>query len=451
MAQENINYGSFPNDPLANTIRDAFIATQNNFDTLFSGAAANANVSQIIAGDGISLSPANGVGNVTVTNSFNSLRVRSNTISVSSIGGTLDGSTVVIPNSSTTLILELNSNTNANSSLFNLSLSGNLTVSGSSVSVPNATVTLGTGNLVLTSGRLVGNVQGSGGNGAIQYTGSTGTVTGTSVFNFDTALNRLTVPAITTTQITSANANVVEGVFSNLAIGNASSNNLTIANVLTANTANFSGNVVGTRFSGNLTGNILDPALANTVIFYSSSGISTGSSNFTYNGSNLELTNGRIISANITGNLTGTASFANVVVNGVQSNITAVGNLSSLNVLGNTVVGSLTSLGNLTGDYGTFGNLLVNSNISLTNLSGSRANIQINLTAQEIVSNTSVTSASISSNTSVANTSMQTPIMYFVARTSDPVSPVGGMVYYNSIMGKLRVYNNINSTWDDLN
>jgi hypothetical protein len=149
--------------------------------------------------------------------------------------------------------------------------------------------------------------------------------------------------------------------------------------------------------------------------------------------------------------LTGTASFANVVVNGVQSNITAVGNLSSLNVLGNTVVGSLTSLGNLTGDYGTFGNLLVNSNVSLTNLSGSRANIQINLTAQEIVSNTSVTSASISSNTSVANTSMQTPIMYFVARTSDPVSPVGGMVYYNSIMGKLRVYNNINSTWDDLN
>ncbi len=448
MAQENINYGSFPDDPAANTIRDAFIATQNNFDALFAGAA-NSNVSSIVAGTGITVNPANGVGNVTVNSTFNSLRVRSNTLSVSSLGGTLDGTTVIIPDANATLILELSSNTNSNSSLFNLTLAGNLAVNGNSITVPNASVTMANGNIILTNGVLQGNVAAIGGNGAIQFSDANGITTGTSVFYFDTSLSRVVTPSLSATQIIGGNSNITNGVFGNLDVGVANVTNLTVSNTLSGNTANFSNSVSAITFTGNLAGSLTNVGLSNRIVFYNTVGVSTGSANLTYNGTNLEFQNGTLLCANITGNLTGTASLATNVVGPVQSNISQVGNLNFLNVFGNAVVDSLSANVNVAGTFANFTNGLVANTLTLTNLEGSRANLQFTLTANNIVSNTIIQANGVQSNTVLAANYVGTPAVLFTSQTSDPASPVGGTVYFNSITGKLRLFNGL--TWDNLN
>lgn len=451
MAQENINYGAFPNDPAANTIRDAFIVAQNNFTQLFSAANAQSNVASIVAGSGISVNPANGVGNVTVTNTFNSLRVRSNTISVSSLGGTLDGNTVVISNASSTLILELNSNTNANSSLYNLNVTGNLTVSGNTVTVPTASFVIGTGNLTLTSGMLLGNVQAHGGSGAIQFSGANGQVTGNSSFFYDSVLNKLTVPEIAVTQLFGAASNITSGVFSNLSANTITAGNIVATGNVSANNAVISNNLSAASISGNLVGNVSANALANSVMYFSSSGLSTGSSNLTYNGTNLVLTGGAFVCNAITGNLTGLASTATSVVGAVQPNIAEVGNLNYLNVFGNAIVNQITSNSNVVGVHANFVTANVSSNLAATNITATRANIQLDVIAQNVTANINMNASNVIAGSGTFTGNVSANIMVFNSQPTTPASPVPGQVYYNGSTGKLQVYNGLLSTWQDLN
>jgi hypothetical protein len=451
MAQENINYGAFPNDPLANTIRDAFIATQNNFDTLFAGTDANANVSQIVAGTGIAVSPANGVGNVTVTSTFNSLRVRSNTISVSSLGGTVDGNTIIIPSANATLVLELNSNTNANSSLYNLTVTNSLNLSGTGLSSANGNITLTNGNIVLTNGKLTGKVQATGGNGALQFSDANAVMTGTSGLYYDSALSKLVAPALAATQITGGDSNITNGVFTNLVVNTASATSVAVSGNISANNATFSGNISAIKVTGNVSGNLLTNTLANTIVFYSSNGTSTGSANLTYNGSNLTLVNGTIISANFSGNLSGIATSATNVLGGAQPNISEVGNLNYLNVFGNATVNNLFSNGTVSGAQGNFADVAVSNAITATNIAASRANLSISVTAGNITANSQLTTANLSANSGVFSTSVTANRVTFNSQTSAPSSPAGGTVYYNSITGKLQVYNGVLSVWQDLN
>ena len=58
MAQRNIDYGAYPDDGNANSIRDAFIATQENFTELFN--IPQAGVSQLVGGAGITLTNPSG-------------------------------------------------------------------------------------------------------------------------------------------------------------------------------------------------------------------------------------------------------------------------------------------------------------------------------------------------------------------------------------------------------
>lgn len=64
MAQEIINVGALPNDGTGDPLRVAYQKINENFDQLF--AAANQYVAKIIAGSGVSISPTNGFGNVTI-------------------------------------------------------------------------------------------------------------------------------------------------------------------------------------------------------------------------------------------------------------------------------------------------------------------------------------------------------------------------------------------------
>lgn len=451
MAQENINYGAFPNDPAANNIRDAFIATQNNFTQLFSAANAESNVSSIIAGTGISVSPANGVGNVTVTSTFNSLRVRSNTISVSSLGGTLDGTTVVISDASATLILELNSNTNANSSLFNLDVAGNFTVTGNSVTIPTATVDIGNGNVTLANGMLFGNVQAHGGAGAVQYTGSNGQITGNSSFFYDSVLNKLTVPAMDVTLITGATSNITDGVFSNLSVNSLGATSLTVAGNISANNAIIGNSISAANISGNLIGNVKSTAFANSVMYFNASGLSGGSSNFTYDGTNLSLTGGSFVCNTITGNLTGLASLATAVTGAVQPNIAEVGNLNFLNVFGNATVNDITSNSNVSGVHANFVSANVSNTITVTNISATRANIQLDVIAQNLKANMNMNAATVTANSGTFTGNVTANMIIFNSQPTTPASPVPGQVYYNGSTGKLQVYNGLLSVWQDLN
>lgn len=450
MAQANINFGAFPDDPVANTIRDAFIATQTNFDQLFAGAAANANVAQIVAGDGISVSPANGVGNVTVNNIFNSLRVRSNTLSVSALGGSMDGDTVVVSNASSTLVLEINSNTNANSSLYNLSVTNELSVLGNTISIPEANAIFDNGNIVLTTGTLTGRVQGQGSNGSIQFNNEQGLIDGSSLFYFDNTLQELSGPRFNAAVITSGILDSVVANFTSMSAETVNFVTLT-SNSVTGNTGVFSSNISTPTVTGNLQGNLLNGSLANSVVFYDANGETTGHGTFTFDGTNLAVGNGNVTARNFVGNLVGLASTANTVTDAIQPNIAQVGNLNILNVFGNVVVGGLVSNTHVQGANATFTNQLIGNTLTTTNFEASRANVQFGVVCNNLTANTTVNAVDVTSNTLTTTSNITTPLLKFTPRTTDPVSPNGGDVYYNAATGKLRVYNAVASQWQDLN
>lgn len=451
MAQESINYGAFPNDPAANTIRDAFIATQNNFTQLFTSAAANANVARIVAGAGVSVSPANGVGNVTVSANLNSLKVRSNTLAISSLGGYTVGNTVVVPDANATLLIDLSSVPNSNSSVFNLDVVGNLTLSGSNLVAPSANINLTSGNITLTTGRISGKFSVAGGNGAIQYSDGNGIQTGTSIFAYDSALSVLSVPGIIATQVTAANANIVDANFSSAVVDTLNAANLTVSGTIAGNTAALSGNVVAPYFVGNLSGNLANGSIAESLVFYDANGVSTSSANLRYVAGNLELSNGAIFCANIVGNLTGVASLATTVTGAVQANISQLGNLSVLNVTGATQVNTLTANVSITAPSANLNNLVVSNTISSANINSTRANIQSDVTANAFVANVSVSTPSLQAVTGNFTATMAANSIVFTTQTSAPGAPAAGTVYYNGVTGKLQVYNGVLSVWQDLN
>ena len=73
MAQQNINFGAFPNDSDADSIRAAFGRVQNNFTELY-GVTLSTGVVSIIAGPGLSVNRA--TGNVTVSANIASLNLQ---------------------------------------------------------------------------------------------------------------------------------------------------------------------------------------------------------------------------------------------------------------------------------------------------------------------------------------------------------------------------------------
>lgn len=143
---------------------------------------------------------------------------------------------------------------------------------------------------------------------------------------------------------------------------------------------NFIGN-----FNGNITGNIVIPG-DNTEILYNNDGNIGTSPGFTFQSANSELTvsgninanfvlANNIIASNITGNLTGSATTAGTVTEGLQPNITAVGTLSALDVTGN-ITAANASLGNLVIASFLQGTLTSSSQPNITTI-GSLSNLTV--------------------------------------------------------------------------
>jgi|APCry1669188970_1035186.scaffolds.fasta_scaffold77891_1 hypothetical protein len=106
MAQQNIDLGSYPNDPTADAIRTAFAKTQNNFTELFSNAS-NTAVASInrVAAPGITVTPSSGIGNLTISANIACVQVHTSTLS---IGRDANGTTdATITASSQVLFVDL--------------------------------------------------------------------------------------------------------------------------------------------------------------------------------------------------------------------------------------------------------------------------------------------------------------------------------------------------------
>jgi hypothetical protein len=106
MAQQNIDLGSYPNDPTADSIRTAFGKAQNNFTELFS-STSNTAVASInrVAAPGITVTPSSGICNLTISANIACVQVHTSTLS---IGRDANGTTdATITASSQVLFVDL--------------------------------------------------------------------------------------------------------------------------------------------------------------------------------------------------------------------------------------------------------------------------------------------------------------------------------------------------------
>ena len=107
MSQENINFGSFPDDPSADAIRTAFDKVQNNFNQIF-GANAGGEVAEVnsvnrTAGSGITVNYP--TGNVIVSANIACVQVSTSSLSIGR--GSNGGSNATITQSSQTLVIDI--------------------------------------------------------------------------------------------------------------------------------------------------------------------------------------------------------------------------------------------------------------------------------------------------------------------------------------------------------
>ncbi len=373
MAQRNIDFGTFPDDPDADAIRTAFQKTQENFTELFGGLQDQAVISvNRTAGAGITVNSP--TGNVIVTANIACVQVSSNTLGVSRDSASYTaGGNATITSSSQTLVIEL---PNDIANVDNITLDANLTAN---VVKANLNVLVGSNAIVLanTGNATIGNVSVS---GVINVTGLA-TVGNISTVN-GTFSNSITV----TTAANVGALNATTGAF----VGTVTANNANVTNNVAANiiTANFfygdGSNISNVTSLPNdrinnglsqvfvtLNGNVTSTVAGADVLFVTATGANvTGTLNATGNLTAVNANLGNSVTANyFVGNLYGqantavSATTAGTVTTNAQPNITSVGTLSSLSVTGNADSGNV----NATGGVFTY----VNGNgANLTSLTG---------------------------------------------------------------------------------
>lgn len=255
MAQQDIDYGSYPDDASADAIRLAFQKTQENFDELY-GNLSNITgaVTTVVAGNGITVSSA--TGDVTVNSTFNLLNVHSNTLTISGVGGTVtSGGTIgedyTVNNASSTLVIEINSELDA--TFANLTVDGNLVINGNLISSVDADIEMTNGNITLINGSFTGDIVATSGSNTVQYANASNVITGDSNFTYNPTGSSLTL----------TNGNLYAAIITSEFLLNAVdvdiSNSVTAANVVTGGTLTSEGNVNGV--DGIFTGTITSPSI----------------------------------------------------------------------------------------------------------------------------------------------------------------------------------------------
>jgi hypothetical protein len=212
---------------------------------------------------------------------------------------------------------------------------------------PNATATSSFG--------VGGSSPAAGVDGSIQYNVS-GVLTGSSLLKY---ANSNVEIANSSVIISNGNvsANLLTGTLTTNAQPNITSTG-TLAGLVVAGNITPSTDI--TYNLGNNTNRFNDLYLANSTIYIGSQTISANATNVIISG---------ILTANISGNISGNAATAGTVTTNAQPNITSVGILTSLSVSGNITTGNLDGANSITANYfiGSGNNL---SNIQGANVSG---------------------------------------------------------------------------------
>jgi len=257
MAQRNIDFGAFPDDPDADAIRSAFEKVQLNFTEVFAGLGDQAVVSvNKTAGPGVYLVNGSPVGNVVLGANIACVQFSSTTLSVGRSPGTGPG-TATITDSTQTLYIDL---PNSIANITDVVVSGN--VQGNTV----------IGNLSGDFGYVLANTSSGNGNIDANNITLTGAVAASNVSGNGAGLSAL-VGSNITGQV--GNALVSGTVYTNAQPNITSVGTLTTLDVqstitapaFTANTGLFTGdggglsNIVG----GNVTGEVAFAATANAV------------------------------------------------------------------------------------------------------------------------------------------------------------------------------------------
>jgi hypothetical protein len=285
MAQRNIDYGAYPDDGNANSIRDAFIATQDNFTELFNQPQAG--VSQIVGGAGITLYNASGVaqaqlaGNVNVSANIYKITFQAgDPANPASLGAqflTFNGNTTATiestnPGTIPDVILDISPSFLANFQVANLYVSNKALIGNDSIIYSNLfpplTVTGGntgnnipTGNIVVDHvkatplGRFIGNV-------SLQDTPYTNV--GGVIYNDLSPVPFLASQGI---QVLTSDPDFYryDSANFNLLVPNVTTNNITVL-----------GNING-NFTGNISGNVSVTGLDRGLVVKSGSGLTTTS------------------------------------------------------------------------------------------------------------------------------------------------------------------------------
>ena len=399
MSQNNIDFGTFPDDPSADAIRTAFQKVQNNFDQLFNTSIVSGVVTSVNRVPGAGITVNQPTGEVIVSANIACLQVSTSSLKVGR-GTDNTQSFVTITSSAQRLNIDINpvqvlSNYFANSSNGLASFNGTLT--SSSNTQPNITsvgtlTSLGvSGSASFTGANIyisnIGNFHIPGGNAgeAIQTDGAGNLYWGSSGLLANGTSNVI-IPV--------ANGNINLNINSNpIIVVNSGGANITgVANISgNANVGNLgtSGNISAAYFLGNgsqLTGVVSTSGTANI--------LSNGTSNV-----NIPLLNG-----NVTISSAGNANV--VVVTGSGANITGTANIS-----GNANVGNLgTNVAVVTtGNITTINSGLIQnstSNITLAAAGNVSTYIGGNTTAQFVVTSTGANiagTANVVGNANVGN------------------------------------------------
>jgi len=376
MAQRNIDFGAFPDDPDADAIRSAFEKVQLNFTEVFAGLGDQAVVSvNKTAGPGVYLVNGSPVGNVVLGANIACVQFSSTTLSVGRSPGTGPGS-ATITDSTQTLYIDL-PNTIAN--VTDVVVSGN--VQGNAI----------IGNLSGDFGYILANASSGNGNidannitltGALSASNVSGNGAGLSAIAGSNVTGQVANALVAGTVYTAAQPNITStGTLTTLDV-----QSTVTATAFTANTGLFSGdggglsNIVG----ANVTGEVTNSATANAVaganvsgeVAYAAVANSVAGSNVS-GAVSFATTANAVAGANVSGEVTNAATANSVAGANVSGEVTfaaTANTVAGANVTGevsfaqvsNSIAGA-----NVTGEVSFAGTA---NSVAGSNVSGAVAN-----------------------------------------------------------------------------
>jgi hypothetical protein len=350
--QQNIDFGTFPDDPDADAIRTAFQKVQDNFTEVYSSLESSA-VASINNTPGAGIIVNSPTGNVVVTANIACVQVSTSTLSIGQ--GANGGLSAVISQSNQTLVIDLPQSM----SVTNINLSGYANtignVIGGNINTPNtvtasrliSNVATGTAPLTVTSTTQVANL-----NAATAGTVSTVTTAAQPNITSTGTLTSLNVIGTTTGSAFTANTGVFTGNGNGLRSLVGSNVSGTVANAAYANLSTFA-TTANAVAGANVSGAVAYATTANAVAAANISG--------TINLANYATTANAVAGANVSGTVanatysvsSGSTTTAATVTTAAQPNITSVGTLTSLAVTGNITAGNVNAGNLLTANYST--------------------------------------------------------------------------------------------------